>query len=68
MDAAPGRRCVYVADNAAKDFVTPNRMGWLTVQILRPGRVHDGSPPDADHAARVVITSLDQLDGVLPAG
>ncbi len=67
-DAAPGRRCVYVADNGAKDFVTPNRMGWLTVQILRPGRVHDGSPPDADHAARVVITSLDQLDGVLPAG
>ena len=68
MDAADGRRCVYVADNGAKDFVTPNRMGWLTVQILRPGRVHDGSPPDADHAARVVITSLDQLDGVLPAG
>ena len=67
-DAAPGRRCVYVADNAAKDFVTPNRMGWLTVQILRPGRVHDGAAPDADHAAQVVITALDQLDSVLPAG
>lgn len=68
MDAAPGRRCVYVADNAAKDFVTPNRMGWLTVQILRPGRVHDGAPPDAAHAAQVVITSLDQLDAVLAEG
>lgn len=68
VDAAEGRRCVYVADNAAKDFVTPNRMGWLTVQILRPGRVHDGAPPDAEHAAQVVITTLDQLDGALSAG
>lgn len=67
-DAAEGRRCVYVADNAKKDFVTPNRMGWLTVQVLRPGRVHDGAPPDADHAAQVVITTLDQLDGALSAG
>ena len=67
-DAADGRRCVYVADNAAKDFVTPNRMGWLTVQILRPGRVHDGTAPDAAHAAQVVITSLDQLDAVLAEG
>ena len=68
VDAADGRRCVYVADNAAKDFVTPNRMGWLTVQILRPGRVHDGTAPDAAHAAQVVITSLDQLDAVLAEG
>lgn len=66
-DASPGRVCVYVADNAAKDFVTPNRMGWLTVQILRPGRVHEGRPPDADHAAQAVIESLDQLDAVLAA-
>lgn len=67
-EAAGGRRCVYVADNAAKDFVTPNRMGWLTVQILRPDRVHDGAAPDAAHAAQAVITSLDQLDSVLSAG
>lgn len=65
MGSAGGRACVYVADNAAKDFVTPNRMGWRTVQILRPARVHAGSPPDADHAAQAVIDSLDQLDDVL---
>lgn len=67
-DAAGGRRCVYVADNAAKDFVTPRRMGWFCVQILRPGRVHDGSPPDAAHAAHVIIDSFDQLDSVLASG
>lgn len=65
--AAAGRTCVYVADNAAKDFLTPNRMGWITVQILRADRVHDGSPPDAAHAAQAVIENLDQLDAVLAA-
>lgn len=60
-----GRPCIYVADNAAKDFLAPNRMGWRTVQILRPGRVHDGAPPSAAHAAQVVIDSLDQLDAAL---
>lgn len=65
--AAAGGPCVYVADNAAKDFVTPNRLGWLTVQLLRPERVHDGAAPDAAHAAQAQIESLDQLDAVIAA-
>lgn len=32
QEHAHGRPCIYVADNATKDFVTPNRMGWRTVQ------------------------------------
>lgn len=66
-EAEAGGPCVYVADNAAKDFVTPNRMGWLTVQLLRPERVHPGHAPDALHEAQVRITDLDQLDAVLAA-
>lgn len=66
-EAAAGGPCVYVADNAAKDFVTPNRMGWLTVQLLRPGRIHDGAAPDRLHQARSRITDLDQLDAVMAA-
>ena len=27
--------CVYVSDNAQKDFITPNRLGWTTIQISR---------------------------------
>lgn len=30
-----GSECVYVADNPLKDFVAPNDLGWMTVQVLR---------------------------------
>ncbi|HRO16375.1 MAG TPA: HAD family hydrolase [Paracoccus sp. (in: a-proteobacteria)] len=65
--AAAGGPCVYVADNAAKDFVTPNRMGWLTVQLLRPERIHPCTAPDPLHEARARIADLDQLDAVIAA-
>lgn len=58
-------RCTYVADNPAKDFVTPKARGWLTVQIIRPGRVHTAPAPDPAHEAAAVITSLAELDGIL---
>lgn len=48
----------YVADNAAKDFVTPRRLGWNTVQIVRPGGLHQQPAPDRRHAADKVISSL----------
>jgi putative hydrolase of the HAD superfamily len=54
-----------VGDNPAKDFVTPRRLGWRTIQIIRDGAVHDPVPKDADHAADVQITSLDQLNEAL---
>ncbi|TQV68638.1 HAD family hydrolase [Aliiroseovarius halocynthiae] len=63
--AASGARMVYVADNPAKDFVTPRARGWVTVQINRPGRVHAPDAPDDLHAAGHVIDSLDDLDAVL---
>lgn len=53
---------LYVADNPAKDFVTPRARGWLTVRIAREGRLHDGKAPDAAHEAHLTITSLDELD------
>jgi putative hydrolase of the HAD superfamily len=54
---------VYVADNPAKDFVAPRRLGWRTVQIERPGRVHVGGVVAA--SADAVIASLDELDQCL---
>lgn len=47
----PHESCAYVADNPAKDFVAPNRLGWRTVRFLHPGQLHarnlapeDGEP------------------------
>ncbi len=52
---------VYIADNAAKDFLEPRRRGWMTIQILRPERVHAGHPSSPAHAAQFTITSFDAL-------
>jgi len=34
----PGGSFVYIADNVAKDFITPNRLGWFTACLLDDGR------------------------------
>jgi len=52
---------VYIADNLAKDFVAPRKRGWLTVQIARPGRIHQGEAPTAAHAAVHAIDTLDEI-------
>ncbi|SDA92736.1 HAD family hydrolase [Sinorhizobium sp. NFACC03] len=60
-----GSQLVYVADNATKDFVTPRKRGWRTVQILRSERVHDGQPPSAAHEPHSQIITLDELERAL---
>ena len=57
----PAARFAYVADNPAKDFVTPRRRGWLAIEIRREGRIHAGARPAAGGEAHVVIASLAQL-------
>jgi putative hydrolase of the HAD superfamily len=63
--AAAGTFPVYVADNPKKDFITPKARSWRTVQIVRPGAVHDPEPPDPRHAADWRIESLDELDAII---
>lgn len=45
------REFVYVGDNPAKDFLTPNRLGWMTVGVLdRGSHIHSQAAecaPDA---------------------
>ncbi len=59
------QQMVYVADNPAKDFVTPNARGWTTIQILRPEAVHDPVPPSPEYAAQHQIHSLSQLSELI---
>jgi glycosyltransferase involved in cell wall biosynthesis/FMN phosphatase YigB (HAD superfamily) len=58
-----GDRCAYVADNPAKDFVAPHRLGWRTVRVRRPGGLHAEVPSGDDVDAE--ITSLADLDAAL---
>ena len=57
----------YVADNPAKDFVAPNRLGWLTIQLLRDGQIHAGKPVADDGAPGVVVRSVAELRSLLLA-
>lgn len=61
----PAAACTYVADNPAKDFVAPRQLGWRTVQIARPQRLHTAPCPSAAHAPDHVIAALDELMPVL---
>ena len=59
------QNCVYVADNALKDFIAPNQLGITSIQITRPNRIHTENPPSEDAAPRHIITSLTQLPALL---
>jgi putative hydrolase of the HAD superfamily len=63
----PGDRFVYVGDNPAKDFISPNRMGWTTVQIVRPQRIHSTAEAISGGSAHHVIETLAELPKLLGA-
>jgi putative hydrolase of the HAD superfamily len=52
---------VYVADNAAKDFLGPRRLGMRTIQVARGDGVYDGVPAPAGGEPDVVVSSLEAL-------
>lgn len=62
--AAPAD-CVYVADNAEKDFIAPNKLGMSSVQILRENRIHKSEPTTANGRPVKVIHSLCELPSFL---
>jgi putative hydrolase of the HAD superfamily len=58
-----GSACVYVADNPAKDFAGPHRLGWRTVRVRRHESLHADVPSGRD--VDVEIASLAGLDEAL---
>lgn len=40
----PGRACVYVGDNPAKDFKAPLSLGWAVLRLRRPGGLYESIP------------------------
>ena len=59
----PAERLVYIADNPTKDFLTPRRRGWRTVQIEREGRIHQVYDVPSTHLADARVSTLDELAG-----
>ncbi len=57
-----GAACLYVADNAAKDFVAPRRLGWRTVQICRSEGVYARIPPHPDGIPEARVGTLRELE------
>ncbi|MBN2129103.1 MAG: HAD family hydrolase [Sedimentisphaerales bacterium] len=55
----------YVGDNAIKDFIAPNELGFTTIQILRPARLHVGVSDLPHAAAGHKVHKIDQLPGLL---
>ena len=54
-----------VADNESKDFIAPNRLGLLTIQLLRPAGLHRQPSPLPDAAPQLKIDKIDRLIAVL---
>ncbi|MHC4529524.1 MAG: HAD family hydrolase, partial [Planctomycetota bacterium] len=56
---------VYVADNELKDFIAPNKLGFVTIQIIRLGRIHTASSDQPLAAAKHKIGKIGQLPALL---
>jgi len=62
---AKAESMAYVADNQMKDFIAPNRLGFVTIQIIRPARLHSESSQEPDSAAQYTIHQISQLPPLL---
>jgi len=55
----------YVADNEVKDFIAPNQLGFATIQIIRPARIHTQSSQQPGAPAQHVLKEISQLPALL---
>ena len=56
-----GEDCVYIADNPKKDFISPNKMGWLSVRVKRKGSEYQTQTVPEGGEAKIVISDLYSL-------
>lgn len=61
----PPEQMAYVADNEMKDFIAPNGLGWLTIQLLRPARLHTDSCTLPNAPAKFTIREINELSAIL---
>ncbi|MFC1766886.1 HAD family hydrolase, partial [Planctomycetota bacterium] len=62
----PAEEMAYVGDNPTKDFLAPNQLGWTTIQVLRPARIHvHVASPNPLAAAHHLLDDLTALPTLL---
>lgn len=60
-----GSECLYVADNPSKDFVTANKLNWMTVQICRERGEYSKIISKDSYLANFKIHSLLELKDLI---
>lgn len=64
----PNKQYIYVGDNIAKDFVTPNKLGWLTIGILpKQNNIHQHQEKhfDTNYQPQVWLNGIEELPQLL---
>jgi putative hydrolase of the HAD superfamily len=64
MGVAPSQ-AAYVGDNARKDFLAPNRLGMVSIQVCRAHALHREPAEHPQGAARVRLETLGHLPVLL---
>lgn len=57
--------CIYIGDNETKDFITANKLGWSTIQIIRQGSEYQQKQLSKSHEAKKKIHSLLELEAII---
>lgn len=59
---------VYIGDNAKKDFVAANKLGWTTIQVIRASGEYNDQPTDITFNAKHQVKSLLEVIDILNIG
>lgn len=58
------KRFIYIGDNIKKDFVAPNKLGWLSIGIMpKPHNIHQAEPEQygREYQPTLWINTLEEL-------
>lgn len=67
MKIMPASNYVYIGDNIKKDFVTPNKLGWISVGLRDSGKnIHSQDVTvEQSYQPQVWINDLKELNSIL---
>lgn len=68
LSGLAGSACVYVGDNASKDFVGPRARGWQSVLVRRAGGVYEARQPPVGGEPDHTVAELSELQIELAPG